>query len=230
MSQFNTNAATAAGITPRVDTIRRKLGIMLPGEGESASLYPAPKFSRLAVVAAGTSPDNTAKFSFFQNAFNPQTTNIRNPGKLSQQGLFLMTGVGFHIMSTGKNELVKADEAWLMATPLLKYLNGGYIRCEKNGRLIFDDYGLYKYPSGGGAVVSMAVNDTTLTTIWTGAVVNNGHADIRNRNTFKSPIVFTPNDVLDFSVDFGTVIPLLAGTGAMLTATIFGDEFADSDR
>jgi len=105
MSQFNTNAATAAGITPRVDTIRRKLGIGLPGEGESASLYPAPKFSRLVVTVGGLSPDGTAKFSFFQTAFNPQFTNIRNPGKLSQQGLFLMTGVGFHIMSTGFAEL-----------------------------------------------------------------------------------------------------------------------------
>jgi hypothetical protein len=222
--------SAANGLSPRVAAVIAQMGIMLPGQGESASLIPANKYSKLAITAAGLSPDGNTKFSFFQSAYAPQTCNVRQPGKFTQSGVFLATGIGFDIWGVGDVEIDDDATAFDFAAPFLKYLRQGYIRFEKNSKLILEDFGLGKYPNGGGAVVTSAVENTNTTVVHQAATVNNGVADVRNRHQFPMPIVFTPNDTADFSVDFGTAIALLAGTTGIILATVYGYEVVDSDR
>lgn len=224
------SSGTSNGLSPRIDAARKALGIVLPGETEAASLVPAPKYSRLAYANAGTSPEGNTRFNFFQSAYAAQTSNLRQPGKLTQNGLFICRGLGFDFTTATDNQADDDLTAFDIAESIRKILHAGYIRFEKNGRLILEDYGLHKYPSGGGIHAALATTTTATTTSQSGGICTNGVPDVRNRFQFSAPIIFTPNDVADFIVDFGTAIALGGTAVGTLMATLWGDEIVDSDR
>lgn len=224
-------------IPPNVRAVTNRQGILNDGEADAGvRMQWNPRYSRLTASSTSASPSGTGVWTFFRDNFDPNNTNLRTPGKLSQIGRYVASGLGFHVTLSGSasaqigaptsNGTAQLDNAEVIR----KYLEAGAIVLRKNGRDVFTDFGLYKYPSGGGihVVGGLAVTGTTLER--QALVVNNGMPTVDNRFLFPLPIAFDPQDTVELTVSYATNPTSPSNTLAVLTATIFGMEAVDSQQ
>lgn len=213
-------------LSPRVDEARRKMGIVLPGEGEQVAITEITKYDTLAIANAGT----TASLDFFQQAYAPQTTNIKSTGHLIENGLFIAEGMGFQLTVTGDNQIDDDLTSADVAQALINYLNAGYVTVNVNDKLVLEDIAIGRWPAGFGPYVAIGGATTATTTSWTGATVSNGFPSIANRRNFKSPIVLTNEDVFALAVRYGTAIAWPSSASGILRAYVWGTRISDGER
>ncbi len=213
-------------MSDRVNQVRQKLGIVLPGEGEQVTVSEVCKYDTVAVAQAGV----TTPIDFFTANYSPQTTNLRNPGKLVENGLFMAEGMAFTVRPVGDNQIDDDLTAGDVAQALINYLDNGYITVLVNDKLVLEDIALGRWPAGFGAHVSMAAATTTASINWAGATVNNGFPSIANRRNFKTPIVLQNDDIFNLSVRYGTAIAMPGTATVAIRAYVWGTRITDGER
>lgn len=189
------------------------------------------KYSILkASNADGSAPAGGTKWDFFQQNNDPQTTNLKQPGRLVQgSGAFDALALCFHVdIDSGDNQIDDDLTGADLAEVLRKYLMRGSIEFKMGQRTLMDPYGLSNFPSGGGASGFGAVATTATTTSQAGWVVNNGEPRADNRLWFPTPITFTQDDPVFLSVDFGSKIAAPSGVIVRIMASLWGIETTDA--
>ena len=216
----------ANGISERINRVRQQMGIVLPGEGEQVAVIQTTRYDVQSVANAGT----TDAINFFQSAYSPQTTNVKVPGQLCQSGIFVAQGMGFHLWPSADNQIDDDLTAGDLGQGLINYLNGGFIQLSVNDKVLVEDFGLFRWPGGGGAYAQLAAATTATTTSWTGAVVTNGFPSSGNMRKFDSPLTLTNADVVNLSVRYGSAIALPGSATLKLMGFIYGVRLQDSER
>jgi hypothetical protein len=209
-------------------------GVVAPGQVDQAAieLWTPKYYIAKAADAAGTGNGGNALFRFFFDT-TAGLTNITNPGKLTNVGIYAVHGIGFTVDIDsgtamggvyGESTVFTANAVLglQMAETLRKYLKQGALQIKRNTRVILDDYGLEKYPGGGGPSIHSSIASGITTATGYALPVNNGEATVDNRFWFPRPIPFGPGDTIAMQVDFGTKIAAPATGIVRIIAHLWG--------
>jgi len=218
--------AAASGISAQVDRARKQRGQVLTNEGD-VRLKEYPRYSIQKLAAGATATD----FLFFQDAANSgkMVTNLPQSGQVVSSGIFRCTAIGFHVDAEGSasDEVVAAATSIAAAQLKVRAINGGWFALSVGDRKALEDYGLFKYPSGGGVFGFASNANDNSTTVNNTNVVGNGFPSAGNLRRIV-PIDITSKDAIKLDLSYRTALVAPANVNLYIMCTLYGDLLQDA--